>query len=151
MVSMTDARREALEVVKEEGLDNMWTRHAELHNMLWDGLKDMGLDYYVPKEQDRLVTINTVKVPEGVDAMKVITNAMEKYKVEIAGGLGPSVGKVWRIGILGYNAQPQNIELVLAAFRDGLKKQGALQSRSVSETFCTALVSFSDFGRRFCY
>ena len=41
-----------------------------------------------------------------------------------AGGLGPSAGKVWRVGIMGYNARPANIELVLAAFRDGLKKQG---------------------------
>lgn len=67
-----------------------------------------------------------VQVPEGVDAVKVITNAMDKYKVEIAGGLGPSLGKVWRVGILGYNAQPQNIQLVLDVFRDGLKQQGKL-------------------------
>lgn len=51
---------------------------------------------------------------------------MDKYKVEIAGGLGPSIGKVWRVGILGYNAQPQNIQLVLNVFRDGLKQQGKL-------------------------
>ena len=49
---------------------------------------------------------------------------MDKYKVEIAGGLGPSAGKVWRVGILGFNAQPQNIQLVLDAMRDGLKQQG---------------------------
>jgi alanine-glyoxylate transaminase / serine-glyoxylate transaminase / serine-pyruvate transaminase len=67
-----------------------------------------------------------LQVPEGVDAVKVITNAMDKYKVEIAGGLGPSLGKVWRVGILGYNAQPQNIQLVLDVFRDGLKQQGKL-------------------------
>lgn len=65
-------------------------------------------------------------MPEGVDAVKVIQNAMDKYKVEIAGGLGPSLGKVWRVGILGYNAQPQNIQLVLDVFRDGLKQQGKL-------------------------
>lgn len=126
MVSMTYAMREALEVVKAEGLDAMWQRHTDMHNMLWDGLKEMGLKPYVPAEQDRLVTVNTITVPEGVDAVKVITNAMDKYKVEIAGGLGPSLGKVWRVGILGYNAQPQNIQLVLEVFRDGLKQQGKL-------------------------
>lgn len=67
-----------------------------------------------------------LQVPEGIDPMKVITNAMDKYKVEIAGGLGPSAGKVWRVGILGYNAQPQNIQLVLDVFREGLKQQGYL-------------------------
>lgn len=67
-----------------------------------------------------------VQVPEGVDAMAVIKNAMDKYKVEISGGLGPSAGKVWRVGILGYNAQPQNIQLVLDCFRGGLRQQGKL-------------------------
>jgi alanine-glyoxylate transaminase / serine-glyoxylate transaminase / serine-pyruvate transaminase len=70
--------------------------------------------------------VELMQVPEGVDAAKLIANAMDKYKVEIAGGLGPSLGKVWRVGILGYNAQPQNIQLVLHMFRDGLKQQGKL-------------------------
>lgn len=65
-------------------------------------------------------------MPEGIDPMKVIANAMDKYKVEIAGGLGPSAGKVWRVGILGYNAQPQNIQIVLDVIREGLKQQGYL-------------------------
>lgn len=69
---------------------------------------------------------DALQVPDGIDPMKVITNAMDKYKVEIAGGLGPSAGKVWRVGILGYNAQPQNIQLVLDVFREGLKQQGYL-------------------------
>jgi alanine-glyoxylate transaminase/serine-glyoxylate transaminase/serine-pyruvate transaminase len=64
------------------------------------------------------------QVPEGVDWAAVVKNAMDKYSVEIAGGLGPTAGKVWRVGIMGFNATDANIELVLAAFRDGLKKQG---------------------------
>ena len=48
------------------------------------------------------------------------------WQLEIAGGLGPTVGKVWRIGIMGHNARPQNMELVIAAFRDGLQQQGKL-------------------------
>lgn len=65
-------------------------------------------------------------MPEGVDWAALVKNAMDTYSVEIAGGLGPTVGKVWRVGIMGYNAQPQNVELVLAAFKDGLQKQGRL-------------------------
>jgi alanine-glyoxylate transaminase/serine-glyoxylate transaminase/serine-pyruvate transaminase len=41
-------------------------------------------------------------------------------------GLGPSAGKVWRIGLMGYNATPTNVALVIEAFRDGLKQQGRL-------------------------
>ena len=47
--------------------------------------------------------------------------------MEIAGGLGPTVGKIWRVGIMGFNAQPQNVAIVLTAIRDGLKKQGFLK------------------------
>lgn len=44
--------------------------------------------------------MNTIKVPEGVDWAAVTKNAMDKYNLEIAGGLGPTAGKVWRIGIM---------------------------------------------------
>ncbi len=44
--------------------------------------------------------------------------------VEIAGGLGPTMGKVWRIGVMGYNATDANVALVVAAFKDGLEQQG---------------------------
>jgi alanine-glyoxylate transaminase/serine-glyoxylate transaminase/serine-pyruvate transaminase len=47
------------------------------------------------------VTVNTIKVPEGVDWAAVCKEAMDTYAVEIAGGLGPSVGKVWRVGLMG--------------------------------------------------
>lgn len=70
--------------------------------------------------------MNTIKVPDGVDWGAVVKNAMDTYNLEIAGGLGPTVGKVWRIGVMGYNATPQNVALVIEAFKDGLKKQGKL-------------------------
>ena len=83
----------------------------------------MGLKPYVKDASERLATVNTIQVPQGVDWAKVIANAMDKYSVEIAGGLGPSVGKVWRVGLMGYNARPANVHLVLKAFEDGLQQQ----------------------------
>eukprot|EP00887_Chlorella_sp_A99_P003976 scaffold11.g3976.t1 len=127
MVSMWYAMREALAIVAEEGLDNMWARHLACHKQLWEGLTALGLEPFVEKPEDRLVTVNTIKVPEGVDWAALVKNAMDTYSVEIAGGLGPTIGKVWRVGVMGYNAQPANVELVIAAFRDGLAKQGFLK------------------------
>ncbi|CAK0772136.1 hypothetical protein CVIRNUC_003932 [Coccomyxa viridis] len=126
MVSLWYAMREALALVGEEGLEPMWARHQKLHEDLWKGLGELGLEPFVQNPDDRLCTVNTIKVPEGVDWAAVVKNAMDTYSVEIAGGLGPTVGKVWRVGIMGYNAKPQNIALVIEAFRDGLKKQGKL-------------------------
>jgi alanine-glyoxylate transaminase/serine-glyoxylate transaminase/serine-pyruvate transaminase len=66
------------------------------------------------------------QVPEGVDWLALNKFAMETYNVELAGGLGPTLGKCWRVGIMGYNATPANVELVLASFREGLRAQGRL-------------------------
>lgn len=115
------ALREALAITHEEGLERVWKRHKDLQKMLWDGLDSLGLEPYVEKESDRLVTVNTIKIPENVDWKKVCEHAMTNYNLEIGGGLGPTVGKVWRIGIMGYNARPENIALTINAFRDGLK------------------------------
>lgn len=128
MVSMWYAMREALALVAEEGLEAMWARHEAVHQQLWAGLSAMGLEPFVKDPKDRLCTVNTVEVPAGVDWAAVVKNAMDKYQVEIAGGLGPSAGKVWRVGLMGYNATPANVELVLAAFKDGLEQQGFLKA-----------------------
>lgn len=126
MVSTWYAMREALAIVGETGLDKMWAEHRRLHETLWEGLRSMGLEPFVEKEADRLATVNTIKVPAGVDWAAVIKNAMDKYSVEISGGLGPSAGKVWRVGVMGYNATDANIQLTLDAIKDGLKQQGKL-------------------------
>ena len=113
--------REALAVTNEEGLEALWSRHQEMHDMLWSGLKDLGLEPFVEKDEFRLQTVNTIKVPENIDWKKVVDFAMEERSLEIAGGLGPTAGKIWRIGIMGYNARPQNIAATLEALKEGLK------------------------------
>lgn len=67
----------------------------------------------------RLPTVTTIKVPEGVDWSSVVKRVYEKHGIEISGGLGPTVGKVWRIGIMGFSAKPQ-------AVRDTLEGEGLL-------------------------
>ncbi len=49
---------------------------------------------------------------------------MREYGIEISGGLGELGGKVWRIGLMGYNAQPRNVLLLLAALQAVLMGQG---------------------------
>jgi alanine-glyoxylate transaminase/serine-glyoxylate transaminase/serine-pyruvate transaminase len=125
-VSTWYAMREALAITCRQGLEKLWSDHRACHEQLWAGLSEMGLEPYVKNPDERLVTVNTIKIPDGVDFAAVIKNAMDVYNVEISGGLGPSIGKVWRVGIMGHNARPANIAIVLEAFRDGLKKQGKL-------------------------
>jgi len=101
MVSMWYAMREALAIVGEEGLEAMWARHLAAHDDLWRGLGALGLEPFVENAAERLITVNTIKVPRGVDCAALSAFAMERYSVEISGGLGPSAGKVrgWGFGV----------------------------------------------------
>lgn len=121
MVSMWYAMREALAIVAAEGLPLLWQRHAAMGDRLWSGLSALGLEPYVADPADRLVTVNTIKVPPGVDWAAVTATALRDYHLEIAGGLGPTAGAVWRVGVMGYNACPEAVDLVVAAFRNALK------------------------------
>ncbi|CAL8083464.1 unnamed protein product [Orchesella dallaii] len=128
-VNLFYALREALAELTEEGLENVWKRHAEASARLHAGIRSLGLKLFVQNESDRLPTVTTILVPEGIDWKKVIQYLMEKHKIEIAGGLGPTVGKVFRIGVLGCNATPEKVDRVLQALKEGLefaKLQGHL-------------------------
>ncbi|MFG6097772.1 alanine--glyoxylate aminotransferase family protein [Leptothoe sp. ISB3NOV94-8A] len=114
-VNMTYAIREALRLVLEEGLENSWDRHQQTAEKLWDGLAELGLSCHVPKEY-RLPTLTTVKVPEGVDAKAVTSQLLKDHNIEIGNGLGELGGKVWRIGLMGYNSQPENVDRLLAVW-----------------------------------
>jgi len=84
----------------------------------------MGLELFVENPEDRLPTVTTVKVPEGVNWKDVASHMMHKHKIEISGGLGPTAGKVFRIGIMGYNAGPQQVNRLLSALKEALDLYG---------------------------
>jgi alanine-glyoxylate transaminase/serine-glyoxylate transaminase/serine-pyruvate transaminase len=66
-----------------------------------------------------------VKIPAGVDDATVRRGLLERFGIEIGGGLGDFKGKVWRIGLMGYGARANNVLLVLAALEQLLAEQGA--------------------------
>ncbi len=53
--------REALAVIGEDGLENLWEKHTRLHHELWAGLKEMGLEPFVENPAERLTTVNCIK------------------------------------------------------------------------------------------
>lgn len=122
-ISMCYALREALTIVKEEGLVARWKKHREVAQEFWDGLEYMGLECLVDKDV-RLPSLTTVKVPEGIDPKKLTKHALDKYMVEIGNGLGDLAGKVWRVGLMGFNSRYEVVATLLAVFKDGLKQQG---------------------------
>jgi alanine-glyoxylate transaminase/serine-glyoxylate transaminase/serine-pyruvate transaminase len=120
-INMNYCLYEGLRIIIEEGLENRWKRHRENAEFFWKGLKDLGLECHV-EEKYRLPTLTTVKVPEGVDSKAVAGTIREKYNIEIAAGLGELNGKVWRIGLMGFNSRKENVVLLLAVLKDVLSQ-----------------------------
>jgi alanine-glyoxylate transaminase/serine-glyoxylate transaminase/serine-pyruvate transaminase len=108
--------REALRLVAQEGLENRWQRHQANAELLWQGLAELKLVCHVEQEY-RLPTLTTVRIPEGVDGKAIAHKLLNEYNIEIAGGLGELGGKVWRIGLMGYNSRPENVILLLNALK----------------------------------
>lgn len=115
-ISLDFALYEALRMVAEEGLEARWARHRSNAELLWDGLREMGLELHVSAEH-RLPSLTTVVIPDGVDDAAVRGRLLHEYGIEIGGGLGELKGRVWRIGLMGHSSRVENVELVLAALR----------------------------------
>lgn len=113
-INMIYALHAALSVILAEGLERVYARHRQAHEMLVDGLARMGLDLLVDAPW-RLPMLNAVKVPQGVDEASVRARLLQQDHIEIGAGLGALAGKVWRIGLMGHTARAQNVQTVLSA------------------------------------
>jgi alanine-glyoxylate transaminase / serine-glyoxylate transaminase / serine-pyruvate transaminase len=115
---------EALVILKDEGLENSWARHAFQHRALAAGIEAMGLSFVVDKDY-RLPQLNSVTVPAGVKEAEVRARLLNDYNLEIGAGLGALAGKVWRIGLMGESACQTNVLLCLGALDAILTDLGA--------------------------
>jgi alanine-glyoxylate transaminase/serine-glyoxylate transaminase/serine-pyruvate transaminase len=106
-ISMVYALREALMIVRDEGLERRWSRHEENSRFLVEKLESIGLTCLVPSTH-RLPPLISVRVPDGLIAKEVSSYCLNRYNLEIGNGLGELAGKVWRIGLMGYNCRKEN-------------------------------------------
>jgi alanine-glyoxylate transaminase/serine-glyoxylate transaminase/serine-pyruvate transaminase len=111
---------EALLLLKQEGLEQAWERHKLNGQKLVNDLGAIGLLPYV-KADERLPEITSVAVPAGVDEADVRKQLLEKYNIEIGAGLGDLSGKIWRIGLMGYTSNEENINTFVSAIKDILE------------------------------
>ena len=98
----------------DEGLNNVINRHSSMHKMLKDELHNLNLEFFVDKNV-RLPMLNSVIIPNEVDDIKVRQTLINKFNIEIGGGLGPLKDKIWRIGLMGETAKKENIEKLIYA------------------------------------
>jgi alanine-glyoxylate transaminase / serine-glyoxylate transaminase / serine-pyruvate transaminase len=116
-INMYYALRESLRLIAEEGIENSWQRHQKNVEYLWDSLESLGLKMHVER-QYRLPTLTTVCIPEGLDGKAIARKLLLEHNVEIGGGLGELAGKVWRVGLMGYNSRPESVDSLVTALRE---------------------------------
>ncbi len=121
--SMNYALLEALRIIEEEGLERRYERHRRNHLALVRGVEAMGLQMLV-KEPYRLWSLNTIRIPDGIDDLKVRKALLEENNLEIGGGLGKLKGKIWRVGLMGYGSNQTHVLYFLTALEQALREQG---------------------------
>lgn len=120
-VSMIYSLYEALRLILEEGLEARFKRHRRNHELLRQGLEDLGFEFVVAPEY-RLPMLNAVKIPDGVDDVAVRGRLLNEFNIEIGGGLGDFAGKVWRIGLMGCSCTKNHVNMLMAALRHIMKR-----------------------------
>uniref|UniRef100_A0A336MEC3 Alanine--glyoxylate aminotransferase n=1 Tax=Culicoides sonorensis TaxID=179676 RepID=A0A336MEC3_CULSO len=125
--------REALAIACEQGLESLIKRHVECSNRFQRGIEAMGLEMFVPDPNNRLPTVNAVKLPKGVDQFKLSQYAAKNYLMEISGGLGPTAGEVIRVGLMGENARLEKVDLVLRVLREAIESTSDFKLKELSK------------------
>ncbi|XP_020038656.1 alanine--glyoxylate aminotransferase [Castor canadensis] len=113
--------RESLALMVEQGLENCWQQHREAAAYLHGRLQELGLKLFVKDPAIRLPTITTVTVPPGYNWRDITNYLLDHFSIEVTGGLGPTLGKVLRIGLLGCNATRENVDRLIEALRQALQ------------------------------
>ncbi|WP_371192977.1 alanine--glyoxylate aminotransferase family protein [Glaciecola sp. SC05] len=120
-VNSVYALHESLLMLHQEGLENSWHRHAEIHQSLKLGLEGIGLEMAVDVSY-RLPQLNSIRIPEGTDDALVRATLLNDYNLEIGAGLGELAGKVWRIGLMGFGCNQHNVDYCVQSLAKVLKR-----------------------------
>jgi alanine-glyoxylate transaminase/serine-glyoxylate transaminase/serine-pyruvate transaminase len=121
-VTMITALHAGLGAILDEGLPEAIARHEECGRALQEGLEALGFELFAAKD-NRLPELTTVTWPDGLlpggmDEGAVRRVLLERYGIEIGGGVGAWAGKMWRIGCMGHTARTRNVTLLLAALAE---------------------------------
>jgi alanine-glyoxylate transaminase/serine-glyoxylate transaminase/serine-pyruvate transaminase len=115
--------REGLRLLMEEGIEQSWARHMGVSLALHAGVEAMGLDLFVPGFSNRLPSLTTIRVPDGLDATLARKHLLDHHNIEVSGGLGETANTVWRVGLMGSNATATNVFTFLSALEEALMAQ----------------------------
>jgi alanine-glyoxylate transaminase/serine-glyoxylate transaminase/serine-pyruvate transaminase len=91
----------SLDMLLEEGMDNVIARHRRLANGVRAAVEEWGLKQCAARPEIASNTLTAIVVPEGHDATRVIDIAFRRYDLSLGAGLSQLAGKVFRFGHMG--------------------------------------------------
>ncbi len=100
-LSLLYGLREALDMLFEEGLDNVFARHRMLASGTRAAVDAWGLKLCAKDPKWNSDTVSAIMVPEGINGADVIDRAYRRYNLALGAGLTEMAGKLFRIGHLG--------------------------------------------------
>ncbi len=100
-VTLIIGLNESLRMLRAEGLENVFRRHATLANATRKAVQAIGLEIYPRESPSNSVT--AIMSPPGIDSQAIYKNLREKYGITAAGGQDKAKGKIFRIAHLGYS------------------------------------------------
>lgn len=124
-ISNLYAFRESIDMINEEGLENVLKRHLTISNALIAAVESIGLKLYPKTKESVSPSAATFHVPEKIDGDALLDLLWKKFSVLLAGAWGPVLGgKVIRFGNMGYGANPHFAVIALSAFEKALLEMG---------------------------
>ncbi|QHM76542.1 Purine catabolism protein PucG [Mixta theicola] len=115
--------RECARLLLQEGMDNAIARHQLHGEALLCGIQAMGLEIFGDRRH-RMNNVLGVMIPPGIDGERVRKLMLEDFAIEIGTAFGPLIGKIWRIGTMGYNARKDCVMQTLGALEAVLNRLG---------------------------
>lgn len=93
--------RASLDMIAEEGLENIFSRHHRMAEGVRRAVSGWGLKLCAKEPKWHSDTVSAIYVPEGIDSAEVVKTAYYRYNLSLGVGLNKVAGKVFRIGHLG--------------------------------------------------
>ena len=121
--SMLYCARECARIFVQEGLQNVYSRHAAGSRAVVAGVQCMNIKVYGDLA-NKMPNVTGVYIPDGINGDKVRSALLNDFNIEIGTSFGPLNGKVWRIGAMGYNARQDTILQTLGALEVVLAAEG---------------------------
>lgn len=100
-VGLMNGLKLSLEMLLDEGLDNVFARHHRIAEGVRLATNAWGLELCASTPEAYSDTVSAIRTPEGFNATDIVTHAAENYGMAFGVGLGEVAGKVFRIGHLG--------------------------------------------------